>query len=119
VSRYNQLLQTHFSSCLLLATARDKHRNRDVQLRMLPGEFEYVGVTDGTDSWIAPVAGDPFSVHIKRILDNVRQGSMPQQRSEAPFLSEDVVSPASTQTPRARRRIELPPPNPVLILRRR
>lgn len=75
--RYNHHFANHFGSCLLLAHARDPHRERDVQLRMLPGEFEVVGVTDGTDAWIAPVAGDPFGVGIKRILDGVREGRMP------------------------------------------
>lgn len=77
MSRYNAHFANHFGGCMLLALARDPHRNRDVQLRMLPGEFDHVGVTDGTDAWIAPVAGDPFGVGIKRILDGVREGRMP------------------------------------------
>lgn len=77
VSRFNGHFANHFSSCLLLARAHDPYRQREVQLRLLPGEFDYVGITDGTDAWIAPVAGDPFSVGIKRILDELRQGKMP------------------------------------------
>ena len=77
MSRYNHHFQNHFSSCPLLAKAHDPYRNRDVELRMLPGEFDVVGVTDGTDAWVAPVAGDPFRVGVARLIDDVRHGRKP------------------------------------------
>lgn len=76
--RYNHHFQNHFGSCVLLAKAHDPYRNRNVELRLLPGEFDVVGVTDGTDCWIAPVVNDPFSVGIGRIIDTIRQtGQLP------------------------------------------
>lgn len=61
---------------MLLANARDEHRNRDVRLYLMPGEFETVGVTDGTDAWVAPVIADPFSVNIARLMQDVREGKI-------------------------------------------
>lgn len=63
-----------FSSCRHIANARDPHRERDVRLYHIPGEFDYVGVNDGTDCWICPVAADPFSAGVKRLLEDVRAG---------------------------------------------
>ena len=99
MSRYNHHFANHFSGCLLLAHAHDPYRNRDVQLRQLPGEFDVVGVTDGTDAWIAPVAGDPFSVSVKRILEDLRAGKMPNPR----------------QPLQRRERKQLQPPEPVQV----
>ena len=70
MGKWNHHFANHFGSCMLLAKARDEHRNRDVEVRMLPGEFEVVGVTDGTDAWIAPVIADPFNVNIRGINSN-------------------------------------------------
>lgn len=61
---------------MLLANARDEHRNRDVRLYLMPGEFDTVGVTDGTDAWVAPVIADPFSVNIARLMQDVREGKI-------------------------------------------
>ena len=61
---------------MLLANARDEHRNRDVRLYLMPGEFDTVGVTDGTDAWVAPVIADPFSVNIIQIMKDVRDGKI-------------------------------------------
>jgi hypothetical protein len=106
VSRYNHHFANHFSSCVLLACARDPHRDRDVQLRLLPGEFDVVGVTDGVDSWVAPVAGDPFSVNIQRILADIREGKphvppLPRQRERKRLLT-TAAAPAPS---RERRRL--------------
>lgn len=73
--RYNRHFENHFGSCVLLAKTHDPYRDRDVQLRLIPGEFDVVGVTDGTDAWVAPVSGDPFSLGISRIIESVRAGT--------------------------------------------
>lgn len=107
MNRYKHHFENHFASCILLAYARDPYRNRDVQLRALPGEFDHVGVSDGTDSWIAPVAGDPMRVGVARILENLRLGIMPkpekpvQGRRQRAHLIEQPPAP----TPRPRRHL--------------
>lgn len=58
--RFNQYMNAHFAGCRLLARARDECRNRDVSLFQVPGHWDVVGVTDGTDSWIAPTSAGPF-----------------------------------------------------------
>lgn len=106
MSKYNHYFQSHFAGCLLLANAFDPHRNRQVELRMLPGEFEIVGVSDGTDAWIAPVSGDPFSVSVKRILENIRNGKMPAQQRQRARVLIDVAEDAPPASGKARRRVE-------------
>jgi hypothetical protein len=86
MSRHLYYLKNGFDSCRLLAQTRDVHRNRDVRVYMLPGEFEYVGVHDGVDKWIAPVIANPFSVDVRKLLAAIASGSvatpesLPRQR---------------------------------------
>src|SRR3954463_522104 len=60
--RFNHYLNAHFQQgeCRLIAHARDECRQRDVRLYAIPGFWDVVGVTDGTDAWIAPAAAAPF-----------------------------------------------------------
>lgn len=97
---YKYLINNHFGSCVLLAKTRDEYRKRDVRVYALPGEFDYVGVADGTDAWVAPVVADPFSCNIKRILEDYRNG-------KAPVVSEAVVE---TAVPGARVRKQIKRP---------
>ena len=90
MSRYNHLINDHFRSCLLLAKAYDPHRNRQVMLRAIPGQFEFVGVSDGVDAWIAPAVASCFSVNVQRILQDLQNGKMP------------VVDQATGSRPRSR-----------------
>lgn len=83
MSRFTFYLRSGFDSCRLLAETRDVHRNRDVRVYMLPGEFEYVGVHDGVDKWIAPVVANPFAVDVRKLLANVTSGWSPTPE-EAP-----------------------------------
>lgn len=75
--RFNEHLRSHFGSCRRLAKARDEHRNRDVTLFLIPGEFDIVGVSDGVDAWVSPVAINPFSVNVSRILRDIQEGREP------------------------------------------
>lgn len=105
MSRYNHHFQNHFSSCRLLAKAHDPYRQRNVELRMLPGEFDVVGVTDGTDAWVAPVAGDPFRVNIARLIEDVRNGRKPEIRK--PRIRVVEASEPEIPTTKPRRRIHV------------
>lgn len=72
--RFNSYLNGHFKSCRLLATARDTHRERDVRVYQIPGEFEIVGVCDGVDAWIAPVtAGVYFRTAEGDLVETMRR----------------------------------------------
>lgn len=77
MSRFNSYLSQRFEGCRCIAHARDPHRERDVKIYAVPGEFDLVGVSDGTDVWIAPVIADPFSVSIKRIMEIMKAGGQP------------------------------------------
>lgn len=101
MSRWNQHMTSHFSSCRLLATSHDHCRQRNVRIYMLPGEFTVVGVSDGTDAWIAPVAADPFSVHVGRILQGIQEGKeveRPRVRVNLPHLAPRPVQQPPAQT---------------------
>lgn len=103
MSRYNALLSSHFSSCQLLAEARDPHRNRDVKLYKLPGEFAYVGVSDGVESWIAPAVASIFSVNVVRILQDIAAGKKPV--AEASMRRRPVTTAGAVPDPPLRRRV--------------
>ena len=101
---YNHLINSHFSSCRLLANARDNHRNRDVRLYAIPGNFEFVGVTDGTDSWVAPTSINPFSANVQRLLEDMRAGK-PIEVNQLPSKHErrKIVLTAPDSTPPQKR----------------
>jgi hypothetical protein len=114
--RYNKHFANHFSSCRLLATGHDPHRNRDVQVRQLPGEFDVVGVTDGVDAWVAPitVAPSPLFDRVRKAFADIRAGLSPKvTESESPKVHRRPLTlppPASQQQPqqpeaRIRRRV--------------
>ena len=44
----------------------------------LPGEFDTVGISDGTDAWIAPVIAEPFAgqgIKVGQLLQQIRDGT--------------------------------------------
>lgn len=62
MNRFNEFMGSHFKSsgCRLIARARDTCRNRDVSIFALPGYWDVVGVSDGTDAWVAPASAGVF-----------------------------------------------------------
>lgn len=78
ISSFKHYFNNRFEGCRLLARARDMHRNRDVLIYLVPGEWEVVGVSDGTDVWIAPIVADPFSVNIKQAVEDIKNGKQPK-----------------------------------------
>jgi hypothetical protein len=53
-------MASHFSGCRLIARARDLCRDRNVTIHAIPGYYDVVGVSDGTDAWVAPCSAGPF-----------------------------------------------------------
>lgn len=74
MSKFNAYFMNDFVACRLLAYARDVYRNRDVRIYQVPGEWDFVGVTDGVDKWIAPISANPFSVNVGRLLEDIKAG---------------------------------------------
>lgn len=100
MSRFTHYLRTGFDSCRLLASTRDIHRDRDVRVYMLPGEFEYVGVNDGVDKWIAPVIANPFSVDVRKLLADISAGVVTPE--PAPVVVKARVKLNAPEVPRVR-----------------
>lgn len=105
MTKYNYYIGNRFSTCRLLAVTRDVYRDRNVSVYMIPGEFSYVGVSDGTDCWIAPVIADPFSVKVAALLSSISAGGDPAVVVDKGASAETTHSPQSNP---ARRRL-----NPV------
>lgn len=74
MANWKTFINSGFSGCMLLAYARDHVRQRDVKIWLVPGERDDVGISDGTDAWIAPVSADCFSVNVKRLIDDLNAG---------------------------------------------
>lgn len=62
MNRFNEYMGAHFQQggCRLIARARDECRQRDVRIYAMPGYWDVVGVSDGTDAWIAPASAGLF-----------------------------------------------------------
>lgn len=107
---YKHHLTNHWAGCRLLAKTRDNCRNRDVQLFLIPGDFDYVGVTDGTDAWVAPShVPSIFGVDVKPLLDQIRKGvdvrpveNMSRARVRLAPIEEPKVQPQENNRARVR-----------------
>lgn len=105
MNRYKQHLADHFRSCMLLAKAYDPHRERQVQIKAIPGMFDVVGVTDGVDAWVAPALPSLFSVNVQRILHDLQNGKMPSvnhstaSRPRTRVLAAPMKEPEQAQPP--------------------
>lgn len=105
MTKYNRDFANHFGSRMILARARDNHRDRDVTLHLISDDHSVVGVTDGTDAWIAPVVGRPFDVDVVRILEDLRKGKMPELQNSPKHRRRAVLSSSqSAEEPRRPRR---------------
>jgi hypothetical protein len=62
MGKFTTFMNAHFKSsgCRLIARAFDKCRSRRVELYAVPGYWDCVGVSDGTDAWIAPATAGLF-----------------------------------------------------------
>ena len=98
MNRWNSQINSHFSGCPVIATAYDPYRERQVTLHALPGQFDIVGITDGTDAWIAPSNIHPFSVNIPKLLETFKKGEHLHPRVKVIV----GVSPQPTTTTRTR-----------------
>lgn len=92
MSKYNHYLMGHFGSCRLIARAFDDCRNRQVKLYAMPGIYDAVGVTDGTDAWIAPAAASPFfrtsTGDVTAIMRRLAAGEDPGPVPDAPATAQ-------------------------------
>jgi len=105
---YNRYLKNHFSECRHIANARDEHRNRDVRLYAIPGVFDWVGVFDGVDAWVAPTIIQPFSVDVRKLLSMVAAGERIDLERPPPKRRHIALPPGESpppQQPPSRRRI--------------
>lgn len=99
MSSFKFHLDSHFRNCQQLAHARDEHRNRDVTIHLIPGRFDIVGINDTVDAWVAPVAADPFSVNIKRMLDDIQAGKPIHEVVQHPPRKRKQLLPAQAELP--------------------
>lgn len=123
MSMFNQYFANHFGSCRLLAYARDPHRERDVKLYVIPGHWDCVGVTDGTDCWIAPSVKGHLcfkNVDVWQLLADLHDGKLPTPKplqARRRLLIDDEPAPTPAPAPRVRRRISEDDPQPQRLRR--
>lgn len=114
MANWKVYMNNHFGSCTVLAHARDHCRERDVKICLIPGEADAVGITDGTDAWIAPVSADCFSVNVQRLMEDLRAGRFVRAETYAPRRErkQPITLPAADPPPDGpggpRRRAEPP-----------
>jgi len=111
MNRFNHYLISHFNGCRLLAESDDLYRKRPVRLFLMPGEFEVVGVTDGTDAWIAPVTPQCFRVDVADIVKRIRVGEpVAVHRHATPRTRHILVEEEPKPAQRTRVMLEEPQP---------
>ena len=93
--KYHQ--KNNFAQCRHIANAYDPHRHRDVRLYHIPGDFTIVGVSDGTDTWIAPTSCNPFSVDVVRLYERIRNGEILEAPNQV--RKRVLVNPIPSQVP--------------------
>jgi hypothetical protein len=114
MSAITRAAKRKFEGCREIARGRDLHRQRDVRIYYCPGEFDHVGVHDGTDWWIAPVIADPFSVNVPRIMQQLRDGKPVEEikveRKRKPLLCAEPAPPAEPEP------VSRPRPRKALVI---
>jgi len=120
MNRFNTYFNNDFAACKLLAEVFDPYRNRQVKVYAVPGHDDAVGVSDGTDKWIAPVAGDPFRINIRQLIVDVRAGGAPY-RAQPPGGRKKLLldGPGQPEPPPPTRRKLLVADEQPLPIRRR
>lgn len=106
MTRFNSYFASGFAGCRLLAEAFDHCRNRQVKIYQVPGEFDFVGISDGHETWIAPAVASVFSVNVRQILDDIKAGKVPQP---GPLLRRRGAPVATNPPPLLRKRPSGPP----------
>jgi hypothetical protein len=112
--RFNNYMAVHFTNCRLIARAYDNCRGREVTLHAIPGEWDVVGVSDGTDAWIAPASAGLFFAtatgNCADLLRRLKAGETlppvpdaPNGRARTRVRLEDDQE----QTPRSRTRVRI------------
>ena len=77
--KYNVYFANHFRDCRLLVRGYDPHRQRQVEVRLIPGEWDVVGISDGVDAWVAPVVVDsPLFQKARHAMADIRAGKDPK-----------------------------------------
>lgn len=95
MSRFNTYMNTHFAGCRLLAEGFDACRNREARAFLIPGYFEDVGFTDGTDAWVVPLAAESCTgagnlmkgVNLRELVGRILNGESPPVQRMAPQSS--------------------------------
>lgn len=78
---WNRYLNSHFSSCRLIATDFDPFTQSELRYYALPGEFANVGATDGTHAHVVPLHAQSTSIQrLQGLIDEIRQGGDPSVR---------------------------------------
>lgn len=104
--KFNHLMNSHFqaSGCRLLGEGFDVHRERQVRIYALPGYTDVIGLTDGTDAWIAPaIVGTYFGVDLNEQVRRLQAG-------------QPLLEPGARSTPKRKRVVldeEEPAPRPT------
>jgi hypothetical protein len=116
--RFNEYLRSHFSGCRLLAEGHDMCRNRHVQVFLIPGYFDDVGFTDGTDSFIVPLAAESCTgsggllrgVNLRELVGRIKNGEVVAVARGAELSSAQASSrrKVSDDAPAQRRRVATP-----------
>jgi hypothetical protein len=68
---FNTYMNNHFTGCIRIAETRDPHRDRPISLFAIPGETDVVGISDGTDAWIASSVTKPLGVNVRQLLHDL------------------------------------------------
>ena len=77
--KYNRYFINHFRDCRLLVSGYDPHRVRQVEIRLIPGEWDVVGISDGIDAWVAPIVVDsPLFQKARSVMADIRNGKDPK-----------------------------------------
>jgi hypothetical protein len=73
MAAWKNYLNSHFSGCRKVAEGFDPHRQREIKVYAIPGEFDCVGQSDGTDAFIVPLS-TPFMSNVAKAMKALLAG---------------------------------------------
>lgn len=102
MNRFNEMMATHFKGYECVYVMRDENRSRDLRVFNV-GHAEVVGLSDGTDAWMASASGALNGRLYQTMLANTT-GVRPRAKTNRTDAAPDA---AAAQEHFPRRRVTL------------
>lgn len=112
MNNYNGMINSHFAGKQQISSMEDTGRKRIIRIFYLDSE-EVVGLSDGTDAWVADPNGCCHDLKLPSLLQKVKDGTFqfrdasPSQGMKRKRVMVEETIPSMSSCPTTRRRVHV------------